>query len=144
MTAELKPKCGIASLSRMVIIMIAAMTSSCCGETRIHHHHHCRTCRIKWSLVGGPESQLSGCFRLFALIFWEVVGAYKCYFVILWLQVEWWGEDTQRWLGHSNPTMHFQVVGTVKYLACACSHSFKALTPIHVPHALAPDETSTT
>ena len=34
---------------------------------------------------------LSGYFWLFAPNFWEVMGTYKWYFVILWIQVQWWG-----------------------------------------------------
>ena len=39
-----------------------------------------------------------GCFLLYAPKFWEVAGTYEWYFVILWMQIQWWesgGEDTK-------------------------------------------------
>ena len=42
-------------------------------------------------IIGGSESHLSGCYRLFGPKFWEVVRTYEWYFVILWMQDEWWG-----------------------------------------------------
>ena len=35
-------------------------------------------------------SHLNGCFWLFSLKFWEVAGTNKWYFVIVWMQVQWW------------------------------------------------------
>ena len=57
------------------------------------------------AIFSGSESHLSCCcFRLFAAKFWEVVWTYKCYFDILWLQVEWrqYLESSQRWWGCKN------------------------------------------
>ena len=34
-------------------------------------------------VIGGLESRLCGCFRLFAPKFWEIPGTYGCYFVTL-------------------------------------------------------------
>ena len=69
--------------------------------------------RVSWSVkgkkligdmqrtyIGASDSHLSVCFRLLAPKFWEAVGIYECYFVTLWLQVEWWG--------------HLEVVGTLR------------------------------
>lgn len=54
---------------------------------------------------GGSKSYCSGYFPLLAPKFWEVVGTYECYFVNLWLQVEWLGDS--------------QVVGTQSHLTGA-------------------------
>ena len=35
--------------------------------------------------IGGPESQLSGCFRLFATKLWQVAGTYES-----WPKLPWW------------------------------------------------------
>ena len=62
-----------------------------------------------WWPVG---SHLSGWFWLFAPKLWEVMGTYEWHFIILWMQVQWWG--------HSNLTLckriclnilHSQAVG---------------------------------
>ena len=55
-----------------------------------------QTCCDWWLL----QSHLSGCFWPFAPEFWLVVGTFKWYFVILWMQVEWW--------------RHSEMVGTLK------------------------------
>ena len=52
-------------------------------------------------MFGGSDSHLSRSFQLFGQKFWEVAGTYKCYFVTLLLQVEWWGHLEM--VRHSNP-----------------------------------------
>ena len=42
----------------------------------------------QWGFIGGSESHLSGCIRLFVPKLWEVTGIYKCYLFTLWLQVQ--------------------------------------------------------
>ena len=44
-------------------------------------------------IFGDSESRHSGCFWHFVLKFREVVRIYGWYFVILWMQVEWWGHS---------------------------------------------------
>ena len=43
-------------------------------------------------------SHLGGCFWLFVSKFWEVVGTFVWYFVILRMQVQWWGHSNSTWL----------------------------------------------
>ena len=49
--------------------------------------------KLTLGVIGGPNSRLNGWFRVLASKFWKGVGTYECYFVILWMQVEWWGNS---------------------------------------------------
>ena len=77
-------------------------------------------------LTGVSESHVSCCFWLFAPKFWEVMVIYECYFVTLWLQVEWWG--------------HSEVVGIPAVIEknwLFCTHRWWGYKNISLPHARA-------
>ena len=71
---------------------------------------------------GGSESHLSGCFRLFAPKLWKVVGIYKWYLVILWMQLEWWRQTNPVCCNLICSNLLYSLCsGDAKTYACACS-----------------------